>query len=84
MAQGFISQPTRAATAKACAETKSANWYYGYDCIACDKRFAIFDDKTKGAPSRKLLGEGHLSVACPHCGGNRTYLQARLKNFRQP
>ena len=79
--QAFISQGTREATAKMSAETRSGNWYYGYDCIACDRRFAIFDDMTNGATGRKLLGEGHYSVTCPHCGANRMYSKARLVNF---
>jgi hypothetical protein len=80
--QAFISQGTQEATAKMSAETRSGNWYYGYDCIACDRRFAIFDDMTKGATGQKLLGEGHYSVTCPHCGANRMYSKARLVNFR--
>ncbi len=82
MTQAFISQGIREATAKTSAETKSGNWYYGYDCIACDRRFAIFDDMTKDAMEAKLPREGHYSVTCPHCGGNRMYSKARLIHFR--
>jgi len=82
MTQAFISQDTREATAKTSAETRSGNWYYGYDCIACDRRFAIFDDMTEGATGPKPPEQGHYSVTCPHCGGNRMYLKARLRSYR--
>jgi hypothetical protein len=83
MAQAFISQGTHEATAKTSAETKSGDWYFGYDCIACDKRFAIFNDLTKGATGGKLPSEGHYSVTCLHCGENRMYPKGRLMKFRQ-
>ena len=59
------------------------NWYYGFDCLVCTKRFAVFDDESAGKMPLKLGGGGgHLLVACPHCAADRLYGGDQVRHFQ--
>ena len=60
------------------------NWYYGFDCIECGKRFACFEDKTNGVSPSKFEGPGHLQVKCPHCNAERLYSTQQVIHFKLP
>jgi hypothetical protein len=75
------SQGTLRMSAIALAEVVVGNWYYGFDCIVCSKRFAVFDDKYAGKTQLKFCGGGHILVACPHCSSSRLYGADRVRQF---
>ena len=76
-------QGTHQVDAKALDEVVVGNWYYGFDCLVCTKRFAVFGDKSGGkAPLRFSGGGGHALVACPHCSADRLYGAEQVRHFR--
>jgi hypothetical protein len=62
-------------------EVAIGNWYYGFDCFVCSKRFAVFDDKSGGKTRMKFSGAGHVLVACPHCTASRLYASDQVQQF---
>jgi DNA-directed RNA polymerase subunit RPC12/RpoP len=81
MPQIARSQGTLKSSAKALADLVVGNWYYGFDCLVCSKRFAVFDDKNAGKTQLKFSGGGHILVACPHCSSDRLYGADQVRNF---
>jgi hypothetical protein len=49
MVQGTGFQGTYKVRPKPLEEVKVGNWYCGFSCLACTKRFAVFDDPSSGA-----------------------------------
>ena len=83
MAQsGF--QGTYEVTAKSLASVVAGQWYYGLDCLVCDKRFAIFDDRSGGKTRVFFGGDRHIRVSCPHCSADRLYGTDQVKHFPEP
>ena len=75
-------QGTYKVTAKPLGTVRSGAWYFGFDCLVCSKRFAVFDDPSNGASPTKFAGGGHFRVACPHCGSDRLYGVDAVRHFR--
>ena len=76
------SQGTFKTSPKALDEVAVGNWYYGFDCLVCSKRFAVFDDKSGGKIQMKFSGGGgHILVACPHCSAARLYGAEQVRQF---
>jgi hypothetical protein len=75
-------QGTYKVHAKKLNEVKVGNWYYGFDCLDCSSRFAVFDDITGGSAKVNMVGEGHLCVTCPHCQSDRLYETAQVFHYQ--
>ncbi len=84
MAQGSGFQGTYKVTAKKLSDIKSGDWYYGFDCLVCGERFAVFDDTSQGTKVVQMMGDGVFRVACPYCQSDRLYKTDQVKNFRHP
>jgi hypothetical protein len=50
-----------------------AHWYFGFDCLACKKRIAVFDDILAGTKPLHIAGAAAVHMSCPHCGADRLY-----------
>jgi hypothetical protein len=77
-------QGTLTARPKALHEVAIGNWYFGFDCLVCSKRFAVFDDESGGKIQRTFSGSGHVLVACPHCAAQRLYASDQVRQFEAP
>jgi len=82
MAQGSGFQGTYKVTAKNPAEVKPGDWYYGFDCLVCGRRFAVFDDTTSATKPVTFAGGGVFRVACPHCSADRMYQTDQVQHFQ--
>ena len=81
MAQGTGFQGTYRVTPKPKNEVKPGHWYYGFDCLECGERFAVFDSKGPSAPVT-FAGGGHIRTTCPHCAADRLYEPAQAVHFQ--
>lgn len=81
MAQGTGFQGTYKVTPKSKNEVKPGNWYYGFDCLECGSRFAVFDDKSMGKKAVSMGGGGQIRSACPECGVDRLYATDQIVQF---
>jgi len=82
MAQGSGFQGTYKVTAKNPSEVRAGVWYYGFDCLVCSSRFAVFDDTSSGVKQVRFEGEGVFRVACPHCSADRMYKTDQMRHFQ--
>ncbi len=65
-------------------EIVSGKWYFGTDCLECEKRFAILEDDSGGMTKINFVGEGHIRSACPHCGADRMYSTDQISQYQHP
>jgi len=82
MAQGTGFQGTYKVTPKPKNEVKPGQWYYGFDCLECGSRFAVFDDKSKSEKPGQMVGGGHFRSVCPECGADRLYTTDQVVHFQ--
>jgi hypothetical protein len=68
--------------AKPPSDVKLDDWYYGFDCLVCRHRFAVFDDKFSGKAQAWFLQGDHFRVACPHCSADRLYGTGLVRHFQ--
>jgi hypothetical protein len=57
-------------------------WYFGFDCLACDARFAVFMDETAGKRQLSFAGAGYVQALCPHCSVDGLYQASELRQFQ--
>ena len=60
----------------------SGRWYFGFDCLACDTRFAVLEDESAGGRQLNFAGDGYVQALCPHCGVDGLYSARQLKQFQ--
>ena len=84
MFEGSGFQATYHVPAKKSGDLKSGRWYFGFDCAACQARFAVFDDPGAGAKPFTSERPCVFRVACPHCGADRRYRIDQVRQFRAP
>ena len=60
----------------------AGNWYFGFECLACDQRFAVLEDTSAGSRSLRFTGEGYVQALCPHCAVDGLYSADRLQQFQ--
>ena len=82
MAQGTGFQGTYNVTPKPREQVEAGRWYYGFTCLECNQRFAVFDDDSNGKTRVRFEGDGHFLVACPHCDADRLYLTSQVEHFQ--
>ena len=75
---------TAKVTAKNIEDVQPGNWYFGFDCLECPKRFAVFDDESDGNTPVQFTGGGHILVSCPHCSADRMYSVDQVVQFQHP
>src|SRR5262249_15957488 len=68
--------------AKPPSDVKLDDWYYGFDCLVCSHRFAVFDDKFSGKAQAWFLQDDHFRVACPHCSADRLNGTGLVRHFQ--
>jgi len=54
-------------------EMADGQWYFGFDCGYCGKRFAIEEDRSFGTRTRPdvgVIGAGLIITECPFAGAN--------------
>jgi hypothetical protein len=68
--------------AKAPAQVLTGSWYFGFDCRACGKRFAVFDDPSSGEKKIQYQGGGHYRVACGHCAAVCFYGTDQISRYQ--
>ena len=64
------------------AEVEPGQWYFGFDCLACDARFAVFKDETAGRRQLSFAGEGYVQALCPHCSVDGLYTARELQHYQ--
>jgi len=60
----------------------AGNWYFGFECLACDQRFAVLEDTSAGNRSLRFTGEGYVQALCPHCAVDGLYSADQLQQFQ--
>jgi len=58
------------------------NWYFGFECLACDTRFAVLDDVSGGQRPLKFAGDALVQALCPHCSVDGLYSADQLRQFQ--
>ena len=69
-------------TAKRPADVKPGNSYFGFDCSACQARFAVWDDPGAGAKPFTTKRPCVFKVSCPRCKADRLYRTDQVQQFR--
>lgn len=82
MFEGSGFQATYNVTAKKPGEVKPGNWYFGFDCSACQTRFPALDDPSAGAKPFTSKRPCVFRVSCPKCGADRLYRTDQVQQFR--
>lgn len=82
MFEGSGFQATYNVTAKKPGELKAGNSYFGFDCPACQTRFAVFDDPSGGEKAFTSERPCVFRVSCPKCGADRRYRIDQVRQFR--
>jgi len=82
MFEGSGFQATYNVTAKKPDDAKPGNWYYGFECAACQARFAVWDDPSGGAEEFTSKRPCVFRVSCPQCRVERRYRTDQVKQFR--
>jgi hypothetical protein len=63
-------------------EVRSGDWYFGFDCVICDTRFAVLEDRSAGQKRLNLGGKGHIQARCPHCSVDGLYTVDQLYQYQ--
>jgi predicted RNA-binding Zn-ribbon protein involved in translation (DUF1610 family) len=79
--EGSGFQQTYEVSAKRSAELKAGKPYFGFDCSACGKRFAVWDDPSAGRERFTSRRPCVFKVSCPHCGASRLYRTDQVQQF---
>jgi hypothetical protein len=82
MFEGSGFQATYNVTAKKPDDAKRGSWYYGFECAACQARFAVWDDPSGGAEPFTAKRPCVFRVSCPQCRVERRYRTDQVKQFR--
>ena len=61
---------------------ESGSWYYGFDCVQCGGKIAVFDDKSNGEAPPSMSGAGHFQIACPTCTTEGNYESSQIVQFQ--
>lgn len=61
---------------------RDGGWYYGFDCRACSRRFAVFEDASGGKNPTLIEGGGSFRVRCPHCDEHGFYSTAEIRHYQ--
>jgi hypothetical protein len=69
-------------TAKQPGDVTPGKWYFGFECSACHKRFAVWDDPGTGTKPFTSKHPCVFRVACPHCKTDRLYRTDQVQQFR--
>jgi len=64
------------------SEVVIGHWYFGFDCLACDLRFAVLEDASGGQRPLKFAGDALLQALCPHCSVDGLYHADQLRQFQ--
>jgi len=70
------------ASALPLAEVEAGQWYFGFDCLACDARFAVFKDETAGKRQLSFAGDAYVQALCPYCSVDGLYTGRELKHYQ--
>jgi hypothetical protein len=65
-------------------EVVAGAWYFGFDCLACDRRFAVLEDLSDGRRRLHFGGDGYVQALCPHCSVDGLYSANQLQQFQAP
>jgi hypothetical protein len=57
-------------------------WYFGFHCLACDARFAVFKDESAGKRQLSFAGDGYVQALCPYCGVDGLYQAGELRQYQ--
>jgi hypothetical protein len=63
-------------------EVAAGQWYFGLDCLACDRRFAVLEDESGGRRQLTFRGDGYVQALCPHCCVDGLYTASQLQQFQ--
>jgi hypothetical protein len=63
-------------------ELEPGNWYFGFDCLTCNRPFAVFDDNAGSVHALEFFGGAAYRITCPHCQDDRMYFLDQIKQFR--
>ena len=69
-------------TAKKPGEVKPGSWYFGFDCSACNARFAVWEDPGGGAKPFATKRPCVFRVSCPQCNADRLYRTDQVRQYR--
>jgi hypothetical protein len=58
------------------------NWYFGFDCLICEARFAVLEDASAGQRHLNFAGDGYVQARCPHCTVECLYTANQLQQFQ--
>ena len=62
-------------------EIVAGHWYFGFDCLACEARFAVLEDQSAGRRQLNFSGDGYVQALCPHCLVEGLYTANELRQF---
>ncbi|HEX2336994.1 MAG TPA: hypothetical protein VHI72_11000 [Hyphomicrobiaceae bacterium] len=65
-------------------EVVAGTWYFGFDCLACDRQFAVLEDQSNGRRRLHFGGDAHVQALCPYCGVDGLYSANQLQQFQAP
>ncbi len=82
MFEGSGFQASYKVTAKKPGDLKAGNWYFGFECLGCHARFAVFDDPSAGSKPFTSERPCTFRVSCPHCGADKLYRTDQVRQFR--
>ena len=80
MFEGSGFQATYKVTAR--NDVKPGAWYFGFQCSACNRRFAVWDDPSSGAKPFTSERPCVFRVSCPACGADRLYRTDHVQQIR--
>jgi hypothetical protein len=63
-------------------EVVAGHWYFGFECLACETRFAVLEDQSGGRRRLNFGGDGYVQALCPHCSVDGLYTANELRQFR--
>jgi len=82
MFEGSGFQASYKVIAKAPGDLKPGNWYFGFDCSACQTRFAVWDDPSSGSQRFTSKRPCTFKVSCPKCNANRLFRTDQVQQFQ--
>jgi hypothetical protein len=63
-------------------EVVAGRWYFGFDCLACDARFAVYEDESAGMRQLSFAGDGYVQALCPYCSVDGLYTGRELRHYQ--
>ena len=65
-------------------EVVAGAWYFGFDCLACDRQFAVLEDLSDGQKRLHFGGDAYVQALCPYCAVDGLYSANQLQQFQAP